>query len=71
MHCLEVAMRFAGSPAGLWEKPIFIRAMQTNLNVQIQDSGAALEDCQEEVNSLSALPSSPVNSQSLCDVRKK
>jgi hypothetical protein len=50
-------MRFAGSPARFWEKPIFLRAMQTNLNVQIQDSGAPLEGCQEQVNFLSVLQS--------------
>jgi len=51
MYCLAEARRVS------WEKPIFLRAMQTNLNVQIQDSGAPLEGCQEEVNLLSVLQS--------------
>ena len=53
MHRMEV---------GLWEKPILLRAMQMNLNVQIQVSGAPFEGCQEEVNFMSVLQFPSVNS---------
>jgi hypothetical protein len=34
MHYLEEAVRFTGSPAGLYEESVFLRLMQMNFNVQ-------------------------------------
>jgi hypothetical protein len=42
-------------PGGSLEKLIFLRAMQANLDVQIQDGSPPLEGCQEEVNFLSVI----------------
>jgi hypothetical protein len=51
MHCLEVAMRFAGSPAGLKQQPVFLRVMQTNFNVQVRIAAGRLRVVTEKLTS--------------------